>query len=67
MHLNCIYFYMSDCPSMTGTCPIKRIDVLTLRQSNFQDVIGSTAELAQCTCLRLAPTMLKHLPIVPQL
>ena len=55
MRLYCIYFYMSDCLSMTGTCPIKLIDVLTLRQSNFKDVIGSTAELAQCACLRLAP------------
>ena len=29
-------FHMSDCPGMTGTCPIKLNDVLTLRQSNFE-------------------------------
>ena len=73
--LGCEEYPVCICTAFIFTCQIVRawlvlvrlIDVLTLRQSNFQDVIGSTAELAQCACLRLAPTMLKHLPIVPQL
>ena len=46
-------FHTSDCPGMTGTCPIKLNDVLTLRQSNFEMLSGALVkpvEIYMYTC-----------------